>query len=92
MLSSEWNAGRSFSKCFEWSRQLKQTVQACRYWKLRLQQKRGGIISTSRIEYYRNSALLPLDVSTEETRNQIIAALKASSQALKDHQKLHKNL
>jgi hypothetical protein len=75
MLHAEKSTGKVFSKRFEWSPMLKQAVQAFRYWKLRLKVIRGGLVSVSRLEHHRETALLP--APTDLTESQIIASLQA---------------
>jgi hypothetical protein len=90
MLYAERQSGKSFSKNYEWSPKLKQAVHAVRYWKLRIQQKQGKVISRTRIDHYRNEASIKEDNAS--TIQQIIEAIKASSKDLKEHQRNHKNL
>jgi hypothetical protein len=90
MLMAERSVSKSFSKKFDWSPKLKQAVQAHRYWKLRLQQKRGGLVSNSRVAHHREAANIPDD--SPMTESQIIEAIKGPAKQLKDLQRRHREL
>ncbi len=89
MIYAERQTGKTLSKRFEWSPTLKQAVQAFHYWRLRLLQKRGRLISTSRLENYRNDVLIPSENTADMTETQIMEAVKQTSTTLRNHQRHH---
>lgn len=73
MLFAEKQAGKRYSKQFQWSPTLKQAVQAYRFWWLKLKQVQFGRVSLPQLEKYHREAFLQLEVLEIMDKGHIIA-------------------
>jgi hypothetical protein len=89
MLLAEKKAGRIYTSTYSWSPILKQSVQAYRYWQLRLKQACGLPVSITAL----NNLFQTSGLSTHPTQLSISTIqdnLRSSIAMLRSHQKHHK--
>ena len=91
MRHAENKTGRQYSTKYEWSPTLQRAVYAHRFWKLKLQQHRHKTFPSSRLEYYRTAANLPVTdgILMEQ---EIIRSVQSDCSDLKAFQSRHREL
>ena len=90
MLSAENQLSKSHSVKFDWSPKLKRTVQAQRYWHLRLKQCKGITVSPACLDFHHREA--EIDSDTTSTLTEVVTSLRAATTTLRTYQKDRKNL
>jgi hypothetical protein len=91
MLHAERNAGRKYSKKFEWSPALKQDIQEFRFRRMKLKVYRKLKVSPKILKQYHQDAKLPEEtLETPFTEMYIIQAIRGAYQTLRAKQKDHR--
>lgn len=84
---------KRFSDTYEWSPELLRTVNAARYWTLRLKISKGIRVDSSLLRTLREEAKLPVQQSDDITSHMdIVECLRAARQQMCDHQRRHVEL
>jgi hypothetical protein len=90
MLHAEGMVGKVSSGKFQWSPALKHAVQAYRYWRLRLKQSHGQIISRTVLDSLQLAgSILDLPSDSQEA---VVKQLKSAYHIIIDHQKQSEQL
>ena len=89
MIYAERHTGRRVSTRYEWSPELKQSVQEFRYWQLRYRQARNLHISTSRLETLHQQAGLTNADTAVSAVSEILQRLQQAATILRQRQRRH---
>jgi uncharacterized membrane protein YkvA (DUF1232 family) len=92
MLPAEKKCGKTYQGTRDWSPQLKQSVMAVRYWKLRLRITRGALVSSAMLAYHLSQADITPEDAIAASQTDIIRKLRSCYNLLKSRQENHKQL
>lgn len=87
MLHAERTSSKKFSTRYQWSPALSSSVNAVRYWRLRLRQAKGIPISTHTLQKQMKAANIETDTTLDTPA--IVKKLREALATLRDHQKQH---
>jgi hypothetical protein len=76
MIYAERQVTRSVSSTFQWSVELAQAIQACRYWQLRIKQLKGRLVPQSTLDRMRIVSGLPKEVASPQPFPSVLQNLK----------------